>query len=181
MALSNNPREGNLRFVSSLLYKVIATNSQDQQIQGDIMKKVRDVLNAKGNDTFSIIPTATVWDAIKLMTEKGVGALLVTENDVLVGIVSERDYLIKVELLGRTSQTTTVSEIMTANPFTVSPNFDMEACMQLMTDKRIRHLPVVENGKLLTMISIRDLLECTMQEQKYLIQQLEQYIRGESY
>ena len=83
--------------------------------------------------------------------------------------------------MGRASQTTTVSDIMTANPFTVSPNFDMEACMQLMTDKRIRHLPVVENGKLLAMISIRDLLECTMQEQKYLIQQLEQYIRGESY
>lgn len=146
------------------------------------MKKVRDVLKAKvNNDTFSITPNATVWNAIKLMAEKGVGALLVTENDALLGIVSERDYLIKVELLGRTSQTTTVSEIMTANPFTVSPNFDMEACMQLMTDKRIRHLPVVENGKLLTMISIRDLLECTMQEQKYLIQQLEQYIRGESY
>ena len=150
-------------------------------MKGDIMKKVRDVLNAKGHDTFSIIPSATVWDAIKLMTEKGVGALLVTENDALVGIVSERDYLKKVELMGRASQTTSVSEIMTANPFTVSPNFDMEACMQLMTDKRIRHLPVVENGKLLAMISIRDLLESTMQEQKYLIQQLEQYIRGESY
>ena len=87
----------------------------------------------------------------------------------------------QVALMGRASQTTTVSDIMTASPFTVSPNVDMEACMQLMTDKRIRHLPVVENGKLLTMISIRDLLECTMQEQKYLIQQLEQYIRGESY
>ena len=151
-------------------------------MKGDIKKKVRDVLKAKvNNDTFSITPNATVWNAIKLMAEKGVGALLVTENDALVGIVSERDYLIKVELLGRTSQTTTVSEIMTANPFTVSPNFDMEACMQLMTDKRIRHLPVVENDKLLGMISIRDLLESTMQEQKYLIQQLEQYIRGESY
>ena len=181
MALSNNSPEGNLGLVSSLLYKVIASKSQDQQMKGDIMKKVRDVLNAKGHDTFSIIPSATVWNAIKLMTEKGVGALLVTENDALVGIVSERDYLKKVELMGRASQTTTVSDIMTANPFTVSPNFDMEACMQLMTDKRIRHLPVVENGKLLAMISIRDLLESTMQEQKYLIQQLEQYIRGESY
>lgn len=146
------------------------------------MKNVRDVLNAKGNsDTFSISPNAMVWDAIKLMTEKGVGALLVTDNGDLVGIVSERDYLKKVALMGRTSQTTAVSEIMTANPFTVSPDVDMEDCMQLMTDKRIRHLPVVENGKLLAMISIRDLLESTMQEQKYLIQQLEQYIRGESY
>lgn len=146
------------------------------------MKNVRDVLNAKGNnDRFSISPNATVFEAIKLMAEKGVGALLVTKNDALVGIVSERDYLKKVELMGRASQTTTVSDIMTASPFTVSPNVDMEACMQLMTDKRIRHLPVVENGKLLAMISIRDLLECTMKEQKYLIQQLEQYIRGESY
>ena len=146
------------------------------------MKNVRDVLNAKGNsDTFSISPNDTVFDAIKLMSEKGVGALLVTENDDLVGIVSERDYLKKVALMGRTSKTTAVSEIMTASPFTVSPNVDMEDCMQLMTDKRIRHLPVVENDKLVAMISIRDLLESTMQEQKYLIQQLEQYIRGETY
>ncbi|MCC6374123.1 MAG: CBS domain-containing protein [Moraxellaceae bacterium] len=146
------------------------------------MKNVRDVLNAKGNsDTFSISPNDTVFDAIKLMSEKGVGALLVTDNDDLVGIVSERDYLKKVALMGRTSKTTVVSEIMTANPFTVSPDANMEDCMQLMTDKRIRHLPVVENGKLFAMISIRDLLESTMEEQKYLIQQLEQYIRGETY
>lgn len=146
------------------------------------MKNVRDVLNTKGNsDTFTISPNATVWDAIKLMSDKDVGALLVTENDALVGIVSERDYLKKVALMGRASQTTAVSDIMTADPFTVSPNVNMEACMQLMADKRIRHLPVIENGKLLAMISIRDLLECTMQEQKYLIQQLERYIRGESY
>ncbi|HQV81283.1 MAG TPA: CBS domain-containing protein [Agitococcus sp.] len=146
------------------------------------MKNVRDVLNAKGNsDTFSISPNDTVFDAIKLMSEKGVGALLVTENDDLVGIVSERDYLKKVALMGRTSKTTAVSEIMTASPFTVSPDVDMEDCMQLMTNKRIRHLPVVENDKLVAMISIRDLLESTMEEQKYLIQQLEQYIRGETY
>ena len=146
------------------------------------MKKVRDVLTAKrNNDTYSIAPSATVWDAIKLMTEKGVGALLVTEGEALVGIISERDYLKKVALKGRASQTTAVNEIMTANPFTISSDQDLEACMQLMTEKRIRHLPVVENGKLLAMISIRDLLESTMEEQKYLIQQLEQYIRGESY
>jgi CBS domain-containing protein len=146
------------------------------------MKKVKDVLTAKGNnETFSIAPSATVWDAITLMTEKGVGALLVTDNEALVGIVSERDYLKKVALMGRASQTTAVSEIMTSNPFTVSPREDMEACMELMTEKRIRHLPVVDDGKLIAMISIRDLLESTMEEQKHLIQQLEQYIRGESY
>ncbi|HOY22226.1 MAG TPA: CBS domain-containing protein [Cellvibrio sp.] len=146
------------------------------------MKKVKDVLTAKGNnETFSIATSATVWDAIKLMTEKGVGALLVTENEALVGIMSERDYMKKVALMGRASQTTAVSEIMTANPFTVSPDQDMEACMQLMTDKRIRHLPVVNHGKLIAMLSIGDLLKITMEEQKHLIQQLEQYIRGESY
>lgn len=146
------------------------------------MKKVKDILSAKINaETHSISPASTVWDAIKMMTEKGVGALLVTENEALVGIVSERDYLKKVALMGRASQTTAVSEIMTPNPFTVSPNQDMEACMKLMTEKRIRHLPVVDNGKLIAMISIRDLLESTMEEQKHLIQQLEQYIRGESY
>ena len=146
------------------------------------MKKVKDVLTAKGNnETFSIAPSATVWDAITLMTEKGVGALLVTDNEALVGIMSERDYLKKVALMGRASQTTAVSEIMTPNPFTVSPREDMEACMELMTEKRIRHLPVVDDGKLIAMISIRDLLESTMEEQKHLIQQLEQYIRGESY
>lgn len=146
------------------------------------MKKVKDVLTAKGNnEIFSIATSATVWDAIKLMTEKGVGALLVTENEALVGIMSERDYMKKVALMGRASQTTAVSEIMTANPFTVSPDQDMEACMQLMTDKRIRHLPVVNHGKLIAMLSIGDLLKITMEEQKHLIQQLEQYIRGESY
>jgi CBS domain-containing protein len=122
-----------------------------------------------------------VWDAIKLMTEKGVGALLVTQGDRLVGIVSERDYLRKVALMGRSSQTTAVSEIMTPNPFTVSPDTPMETCREMMTEKRIRHLPVTLNDTLLGMLSIRDVLESTMEEQKHLIQQLEQYIRGETY
>jgi CBS domain-containing protein len=146
------------------------------------MKKVKDILSTKTDtETYSIAPSAMVWDAIKLMTEKGVGALLVTESDNLVGIVSERDYLKKVALMGRASQTTEVRDIMTPNPLTVTPDQDMEACMELMTEKRIRHLPVVANGNLLGMLSIRDLLENTLEEQKHLIQQLEQYIRGESY
>ena len=146
------------------------------------MKKVQDVLTARNNnETFSVTPHTSVWDAISLMADKGIGALLVIENEVLVGIMSERDYLKKVALMGRASQTTTVSDIMTANPFTVTPDQDMEACMQLMTDKRIRHLPVVNNGKIIAMISIGDLLKNTLEEQKRLILQLEQYIRGESY
>jgi CBS domain-containing protein len=146
------------------------------------MKTVKDILNSKTNaETHSVSPDALVWDAIKLMTEKGVGALLVTQGDRLVGIVSERDYLRKVALMGRSSQTTAVSEIMTPNPFTVSPDTPMETCREMMTEKRIRHLPVTLNDTLLGMLSIRDVLESTMEEQKHLIQQLEQYIRGETY
>lgn len=145
------------------------------------MKKVNDILGIKDRTTHSIAPTETVWDAIKLMSDKGVGALLVTESDKLVGIISERDYMRKVALLGRASQTTQVRDIMTPDPFTVSPDESTEVCMQLLSEKRIRHLPVVENGKIRAMLSIRDLLENIMDEQKHLIEQLEQYIRGETY
>jgi len=146
------------------------------------MKKVNDILNSKSDaETYSVGSSTLVWDAIKLMTEKGVGALLVTDKDKLVGIVSERDYLRKVALMGRSSQSTEVKDIMTAGPITVTPDESMELCMELMTAKRIRHLPVVAEGKILGMLSIRDLLENTMEEQKHLIKQLEQYIRGESY
>ena len=146
------------------------------------MKTVKDILNSKIDpETHSIAPDGTVWDAIKLMSEKGVGALLVTENNLLTGIISERDYLRKVALMGRASQTTPVRDIMTPNPITVTPDESIDLCMELMTEKKIRHLPVTANGKLFGMLSIRDLLENIMEEQKHLIQQLEQYIRGESY
>lgn len=146
------------------------------------MKTVKDILNAKRNtETLCIEPDILVWDAIKLMAEKSVGALLVTQNNVLIGIVSERDYLRKVALMGRSSQSTVIKDIMTSNPITVSLDQSIELCMELMTEKRIRHLPVMENEALRGVISIGDVLETTMEEQKHLIQQLEQYIRGESY
>jgi len=146
------------------------------------MKTVKDILNSKRDaETYCIEPGILVWDAIKLMTEKSVGALLVTQNDKLIGIVSERDYLRKVALMGRSSQTTAVKDIMTPDPITVTPDEGIALCMEFMTEKRIRHLPVVADGKLFGMLSIRDVLESTMEEQKHLIQQLEQYIRGESY
>jgi CBS domain-containing protein len=148
------------------------------------MKNVKDILNSKADpETYSVSPVM-VWDAIKIMSEKGVGALLVTQRTDtgnLVGIISERDYMRKVALLGRSSKSTEVKDIMTPNPITVTPEETMDACMALMTEKRIRHLPVVKGGKLFGMLSIRDLLENTMEEQRHLIQQLEQYIRGESY
>jgi CBS domain-containing protein len=146
------------------------------------MKKVKEILNTKIDpETHSIAPDAKVWDAIKLMSEKSVGALLIVENHKLIGIVSERDYLRKVALMGRASQTTAVREIMTPNPITVTPDESIELCMELMTTKSIRHLPVVVEGRPYGMLSIRDLLENIMEEQKHLIVQLEQYIRGESY
>jgi CBS domain-containing protein len=146
------------------------------------MKRVSEILSGKTDtQTHSLAPTNLVWDAIGLMTEKGVGALLVVENKKLVGVVSERDYMRKVALMGRSSQTTRIQEIMTPNPITVTPEADLNLCMQLMTEKKIRHLPVVSSEKILGMLSIRDLLESIMEEQKHLIEQLEQYIRGETY
>ena len=109
------------------------------------MKKVKDVLNAKAHaEILSARPNTLVWDAIKLMSDNGIGALVVTDDGHLVGIISERDYLRKVALMGRSSRSTEVREIMTANPFTVTAEESMEACMELMTNKRIRHLPVME-------------------------------------
>ena len=146
------------------------------------MKKVNDILNSKIDpETHSVEPTTMVWDAIKLMSDKSVGALLVIEGSKLLGVISERDYMRKVALMGRSSKSTAVLDIMTPNPITVTPDETMEACMTLMTEKRIRHLPVVADDKIFGMLSIRDLLESTMEEQKHLIQQLEQYIRGETY
>ena len=146
------------------------------------MKKVKDVLNAKAHaEILSARPNTLVWDAIKLMSDNGIGALVVTDDGHLVGIISERDYLRKVALMGRSSRSTEVREIMTANPFTVTAEESMEACMELMTNKRIRHLPVMEGEVLIGLVSIGDILRNTMEEQKHLIDQLEGYIRGETY
>ena len=146
------------------------------------MKTVNDILHSKlDKGTYSVSPDTTVWDAISLMSDKGVGALLVVDNGKLVGVLSERDYMRKVALMGRASQSTAVKDIMTPNPFTVAPETSLETCMELMTEKRIRHLPVVGAQSLLGMLSIRDVLETVMEEQKHLIVQLEQYIRGETY
>lgn len=146
------------------------------------MKKVNDILHAKhAGETYSVSPSTLVIDAIRLMSEKGIGALVVMESDNLVGIVSERDYLRKVSLMGRSSQSTQIKEIMTPDPITVGVDQRMEACIDLMTEKRIRHLPVMENGRLVGIVSIGDLLRNVMEEQRSLIKQLEGYMRGETY
>lgn len=146
------------------------------------MKRVKDVLESKAvRDIYSIGPDETVFEAIKLMSERRIGALLVMEGDALTGIISERDYLRKVAPLGRSSKTTLVKEIMTPNPITVELNERMEHCMEFMIEKRIRHLPVMEAGELTGVVSIGDLLVNVLEDQKKMIRQLEGYIRGENF
>lgn len=145
------------------------------------MKSVRDILKTKAiNQTFSVQPGTKVLDAIKLMADKGVGALVVLENERLVGIISERDYARKVVLMSRSSQTAEVRDIMTANVITVAPDESIEHCMELMTEKRLRHLPVLEGERLVGMISIGDIVKNIISDQQFMIRQLEGYIRGET-
>ncbi len=144
------------------------------------MKTVADILKTKGvTQTYTIPPNATVLEAITLMAEKGIGALIVTEGESVVGIISERDYARKVLLMERSSYNTDVSDIMSSSVITVSPKQGSKHCMELMTEKRLRHLPVLEDGKLIGMISIGDIVKDIISDQQSLINQLESYIRGE--
>lgn len=144
------------------------------------MKTVADILRSKANSHIHTIwPSATVLEAMTLMADKGIGALVVIEGDQIAGIISERDFARKVVLMERSSYTTEVGEIMTADVLTVSPGQTIEFCMGLMTDKRLRHLPVLDNDKLIGLISIGDLVKDIISDQQSMIRQLEQYIRGE--
>lgn len=143
------------------------------------MPTVAHILHAKSNQPVChIAPTAPVLDALKLLAEKGIGALLVMEGEQIAGIVSERDYTRKVELVGRSASSTMVRDIMTSSVICVGPAHSSEQCMALMTENRLRHLPVVENGKLIGLISIGDLVKDIISEQQFTIQQLEHYIHG---
>jgi CBS domain-containing protein len=139
------------------------------------MTTVRDILEAKGRQVWSIEPGATVFDALQLMAEKEIGALIVIDGELLVGVVSERDYARKVVLLGRASPTTAVKEIMT-DPVCTHLEQSVQQCMGLVTEKRVRHLPVVEGGKIVGLISIGDLVKSIIDDQKFVIEQLEHYI-----
>jgi CBS domain-containing protein len=140
--------------------------------------KVSDILSTKGGNVWSIAPGASVFDAMKLMAEKGVGALIVREGERVAGVISERDYARKVILEGRSSPTTQVREIMTAHVLYAGLEQTIEECMAVMTDKRVRHLPVLEQGRLIGVISIGDLVKAIISEQQFRIEQLEQYIKG---
>ena len=142
------------------------------------MKRVKDILDVKGREIWSIEPDASVYDAMKLMADKEIGSLMVMEGTKLVGIISERDYARKVILQGRSSRTTQVREIMTSRVVYAQPDQNIEECMALVTEKRVRHLPVIDEGQLVGVISIGDLVKSIISEQKFIIEQLERYIRG---
>lgn len=142
------------------------------------MKLVSDILNSKGHDIWAVKPDDTIFDSLRLMADKSVGALLVMDGDKLVGIVTERDYARKVILEGKSSKTTTISEIMTEKVLCVAPERTVEECMALMTDKRARHLPVVDDERVVGVLSIGDLVKAILGEQQVLIDQLQHYIAG---
>jgi CBS domain-containing protein len=144
------------------------------------VKTAAEILKLKPDQTVHTIrPAAMVFDALKLMAEKNVGALLVTEGEKIVGIITERDYARKTILMGRASKETPVRDIMTSEVMYVRPAHTSDECMALMTENRLRHLPVIDGGKLLGLISIGDLVKDIISEQRYIIDQLEHYIRGE--
>jgi CBS domain-containing protein len=143
------------------------------------MGKVRNILQGKGNVVFSVAPTVTVYKAIELMSLKNIGGLLITdEQGHLLGIFTERDYARRLILKGKSSKDTSIGEIMTENPVTVSPDNSIEDCMKTMTNRFIRHLPVVDDGELVGMISIGDVVRYIIEEQRGIIEDLEFYITG---
>jgi CBS domain-containing protein len=142
------------------------------------MKLVKHLLDDKGDDVISIAPVASVFDAIKLMADRGVGSLLVMNGGTMLGIVTERDYARKVILQGRSSETTPVEQIMSTEMVTAAPGQTVKECMTIMTERRIRHLPVVAGDQVIGLISIGDLVQAIISDQQQEIEQLEQYISG---
>ncbi len=142
------------------------------------MSFVSEILKTKGYDVWSIRPDATVFDAVKLMSERGVGALLVMDGEKLVGIVTERDYARKVILEGRSSRETPVRDVMTKRVLCVTPQQTVQECMALMNDKRARHLPVLDHKRVVGVVSIGDLVKAIIEEQQVLIEHLQHYVNG---
>lgn len=144
------------------------------------MEKISAILAYKGSEVWSVAPSMTVYDAIALMADRDIGSLLVVEEGLLVGILSERDYARKIILQGRASRDTLVREVMTADPITVSSDQSVDECLRLMTDHRVRHLPVVEGQRLVGVVSIGDLVNAIIRAQAQTIEHLQTYI-GVSY
>ena len=142
------------------------------------MSTVRDIIRKKGNEIWSVAPDTSVYEAMKTMAEKNVGALLVMQGDQVVGIASERDFVRKVDLKDLAARDTTIKQIMTAEVISIQASEPLEECMEKMIEKNIRHLPVYDGQQLLALISVRDVLKEVIEVQKSLIAQLERYITG---
>jgi CBS domain-containing protein len=142
------------------------------------METVSHLLQVKGRQAWAIRPGASVYEALELMAEKDIGALLVMDGEALKGIFSERDYARKIALHGKSSAETPVSDVMTSDVVCVGPEYRIENCMALMTQKHIRHLPVLEDGRVVGVISIGDVVKEVIAEQEFVIEQLENYISG---
>lgn len=142
------------------------------------MNPVKKLLAVKGHQVWTISPDATILDGLKLMAEKNIGALLVLDGEQVVGIFTERDYARRVELAGKKTAETRIAEVMTQNVITVEPTRSVNECMVLMTEKRIRHLPVMEQGRLVGLISIGDVVKDIIEELQFHVKQLESYIMG---
>jgi CBS domain-containing protein len=142
------------------------------------MKSVAAILNSKGPDIWSVVSSDTIFNAVQLMADKNIGSLLVMDDDKLVGIVTERDYARKVILEGKSSKDSTVNEVMVTHMLCVSPEQTVDECMALMTDKRVRHLPVLHEKRVVGVVSIGDLVKAVISEQQVIIEQLQDYIHG---
>lgn len=140
------------------------------------MGTVRNLLQKKGNAVYTVSPGTSVYDALELLEDRNLGALIVTDNGKLLGVFTERDYARKVVLKGRSSKETLVNDIMSGNPIVVNQHTTIEQCMELMTDKFIRHLPVLEGGELVGVISIGDVVKYIIEEKDYIIENLRNYI-----
>ena len=142
------------------------------------MKTARDLLREKGTQVYATSPEASVSDALQQMAEKNIGALIVFEGDRLVGLISERDYARKIVLKNKFSRETAVTEIMSRDVVTVAPDKNLEECMEVITEHRVRHLPVVEDDRVLGIISIGDVVKGIINHKEFIIEQLEYYIKG---
>ena len=170
---------GNRLEVFLLAFSVKSITFKSSHANVFSMGKVKNILQAKGGSIVSVEPTITVYKAIELMSEKNISSLLITDQDgKLLGIFTERDYARKLILKGKSSKDTLIKELMTQNPITVASDNSIEDCMKVMAGKHVRHLPVVDNGEIKGMISIGDLVRFIIEEQKGIIENLEQYITG---
>jgi CBS domain-containing protein len=142
------------------------------------MATVSDILGSKGSDVWSVTPSDTVLHALGVMAEQEIGAVLVLDGDELVGILTERDYARKVVLAGRSSKDSQIKDVMTSHVVCVSPDRSVDECMALMTDKRLRHLPVMHRERVVGIVSIGDLVKATIADREFTIEQLQNYIAG---